>query len=166
MSVYEGTGHEILPVSAPPEISKLPPREWVKENLFSSPFNSVLTVVTTIILLAIFRGFLSFIFNPVRQWDGTATNMQLFMTRAYPDEQYIRVWFCVAVLLILTGMSMAVWQAGSAMPVAVLGRKLLATGALLALLALLAPFSASATVQWLAVALAVAAVGEIGRAHV
>jgi len=163
MSVYEGTGHEILPVSAPPEISKLPPREWVKENLFSSPFNSVLTVVTTIILLAIFRGFLSFIFNPVRQWDGTATNMQLFMTRAYPDEQYIRVWFCVAVILILTGMSMAVWQAGSAMPVAVLGRKLLATGALLALLALLAPFSASATVQWLAAALAVAAVGETIR---
>ena len=152
-----------VPWAAPPEIPKLPPREWVKENLFSSPFNSVLTVVTTIILLAVFRGFLSFIFNPVRQWDGTATNMQLFMTRAYPDEQYIRVWFCVAVILILTGMSMAVWQAGSTVPVAGLGRKLLATGALLALLALLAPFSASATVQWLAAALAVAAVGETIR---
>ena len=151
------------PLSAPPEIPKLPPREWVKENLFSSPFNSVLTVVTTIIVLAIFRGFLSFIFNPVRQWDSTATNMQLFMTRAYPDEQYIRVWFCVAVLLILTGVSMAVWQAGSTVPIAGLGRKLLAIGALLALLALLAPFSASATVQWLAAALAVAAVGEAIR---
>ena len=151
------------PLSAPPEIPKLAPREWVKENLFSSPFNSVLTVVTTIILLAIFRGFLSFIFNPVRQWDSTATNMQLFMTRAYPDEQYIRVWFCVAVLLILTGVSLAVWQAGSTVPVAGLGRKLLATGALLALFALLAPFSASATVQWLAAALAVAAVGETIR---
>ena len=152
-----------VPLSAPPEMPKLAPREWVKENLFSSPFNSVLTVVTTIILLAIFRGFLSFIFNPVRQWDSTATNMQLFMTRAYPDEQYIRVWFCVAVLLILTGLSLAVWQAGSTVPVAVLGRKLLAIGALLALLALLAPFSASATVQWLAAALAVAAVGETIR---
>ena len=151
------------PLSAPPEIPKLPPREWVKENLFSSPFNSVLTVVTTIIVLAIFRGFLSFIFNPVRQWDSTATNMQLFMTRAYPDEQYIRVWFCVAVLLILTGVSMAVWQAGSTVPIAGLGRKLLAIGALLALLALLAPFSASATIQWLAAALAVAAVGETIR---
>jgi len=135
----------------------------VKENLFSSPFNSALTVVTTIILLAVFRGFLSFIFNPVRQWDSTATNMQLFMTRAYPDEQYIRVWFCVAVILTLTGVSMAVWQAGSTVPVAGLGRKLLATGALLALLALLAPFSASATVQWLAAALAVAAIGEAIR---
>ncbi len=157
------TGNIIVPYTPPPEIPKLPPREWVKENLFSSPFNSVLTVVTTIILLAVFRGFLSFIFNPIRQWDSTATNMQLFMTRAYPDEQYIRVWFCVAVILILTGLSMAVWQAGSTMPIAVLGRKLLATGALLTLLALLAPFSASATVQWLAAALAVAAVGETAR---
>jgi len=157
------TGNIIVPYTPPPETPKLPPREWVKENLFSSPFNSVLTVVTTIILLAVFRGFLSFIFNPIRQWDSTATNMQLFMTRAYPDEQYIRVWFCVAVILILTGLSMAVWQAGSTMPIAVLGRKLLATGALLALLALLAPFSASATVQWLAAALAVAAVGETIR---
>ena len=147
----------------PPQIPKLPPREWVKENLFSSPFNSVLTVVTTIILLAIFRGFLSFIFNPIRQWDSTATNMQLFMTRAYPDEQYVRVWFCVAVILILTGMSMAVWRAGSTMPIARLGRKLLATGALLALLALLAPFSASATIQWLAAALVVAVLGETLR---
>ncbi len=157
------TGNIIVPYTPPPEIPKLPPREWVKENLFSSPFNSVLTVVTTIILLAVFRGFLSFIFNPIRQWDSTATNMQLFMTRAYPDEQYIRVWFCVAVILILTGLSMAVWQAGSTMPIAVLGRKLLAIGALLALLALLAPFSASATIQWLAAALAVAAVGETIR---
>ena len=152
-----------VPLSAPPDIPKLAPREWVKENLFSSPFNSVLTVVTTITLLAIFRGFLSFIFNPVRQWDSTATNMQLFMTRAYPDEQYIRVWFCVAVLLILTGLSLAVWQAGSTVAVAVLGHKLLAIGALLALFALLAPFSASATIQWLAAALAVAAVGETIR---
>ncbi len=147
----------------PPETPKLHPREWVKENLFSSPFNSVLTFVTTIILLAVFRGFLSFIFNPVRQWDSTATNMQLFMTRAYPDEQYIRVGFCVAVILILTGVSMAVWRTGSAMPVARVGHRLLATGALLALLALLAPFSAAATDQWLVAALAVAAIGEALR---
>ena len=152
-----------VPIAAPPEALKLPPREWVKANLFSSPFNSVLTVLTTVVLLAIFRGFLAFVFDPVRQWDSTATNLQLFMTRAYPDEQYIRIWFCVAVILILTGVSMAVWRAGSAMPTATVGHKLLGTGALLALLALLAPFSASATIQWLVAGLAVAATGEVLR---
>ena len=152
-----------VPIAAPPEALKLPPREWVKANLFSSPFNSVLTLLTTVVLLAIFRGFLAFVFDPVRQWDSTATNLQLFMTRAYPDEQYIRIWFCVAVILILTGVSMAVWRAGSTMPMAAIGHKLLGTGALLALLALLAPFSASATIQWLVAALAVAATGEVLR---
>ena len=152
-----------VPIAAPPEALKLPPREWVKANLFSSPFNSVLTVLTTVVLLAIFRGFLAFVFDPVRQWDSTATNLQLFMTRAYPDEQYIRIWFCVAVILILTGVSMAVWRAGSAMPMAAIGHKLLGTGALLSLLALLAPFSASATIQWLVAGLAVAATGEVLR---
>ena len=152
-----------VPIAAPPEALKLPPREWVKANLFSSPFNSVLTLLTTVVLLAIFRGFLAFVFDPVRQWDSTATNLQLFMTRAYPDEQYIRIWFCVAVILILTGVSMAVWRAGSTMPMAAIGHKLLGTGALLALLALLAPFSASATIQWLVAGLAVAATGEVLR---
>jgi len=82
------------------------------------------------------------------------------MTRAYPEEQYLRVWACVAIILVLTGMSMAVWRAGSTMPVAGLGRKLLTTGALLVLLTLLAPFSTGATVQWLAAALVVVAIGE------
>ena len=149
-----------VPITAPPETPKLPPGEWVKANLFSSPFNSVLTVVSTTFLLAVFRALLAFIFNPTRQWNAPATNLRLMMTRAYPEEQYLRVWACVAIILVLTGMSMAVWRAGSTMPVAGLGRKLLTTGALLVLLTLLAPFSTGATVQWLAAALVVVAAGE------
>ena len=121
ISSAAATAH--VPAAAAPEIPKLPPRQWAKENLFSNPFSSALTIITTVILLAISRALLSFIFNPIRQWDSTATNMQLFFTRAYPDEQYVRVWFCLAVILILTSVSMAVWQAGSSIPVARLGRK-------------------------------------------
>ena len=146
--------------AAPPEATRLPPRQWVKENLFSSPFSSALTIVTSIVLLAIVRSLLSFIFNPIRQWNSTATNMQLFFTRAYPDEQYIRVWFSLAVIIVLTSISMAVWRAGSSIPLARLGRKLLAGAALLLLLALLAPFSASATIQWTLAAACVAVIGE------
>ncbi len=163
-----GSGSEIasvaatatVPITAPPETPKLPPREWVKVNLFSSPFNSVLTVISTASLGFIAWFFLSFIFDPIRQWNAPATNLRLMMTRAYPEEQYLRVWVCVAIILVLTGMSMAVWRAGSTMPVAGLGRKLLATGALLVLLTFLAPFSTGATVQWLVAALVVVAIGE------
>ena len=152
-----------VPIAEPPETPKLPPREWVKANLFSSRFNSALTVVTTIILLVMFRGFLGFLFNPERQWHATATNLRLLMTHGYPEEQYLRIWVSFAVVLTLTGMSMAVWRAGSTMPVTELGRKLLATGATLTLLVFLAPFSARATVQWLIAALVVVAIGETFR---
>ena len=152
-----------VPIAEPPETPKLPPREWVKANLFSSRFNSALTVVTTIILLVMFRGFLGFLFNPERQWHATATNLRLLMTHGYPEEQYLRIWVSFAVILTLTGMSMAVWRAGSAMPVTELGGKLLTTGATLALLVFLAPFSARATVQWLIAALVVVAIGETFR---
>jgi general L-amino acid transport system permease protein len=152
-----------VPIAEPPETSKLPPREWVKANLFSSRFNSALTVVTTIILLVMSRGFLGFLFNPERQWHATATNLRLLMTHGYPEEQYLRIWVSFAVILTLTGMSMAVWRAGSAMPATELGRKLLTTGATLALLVFLAPFSARATVQWLIAALVVVAIGETFR---
>ena len=152
-----------VPIAEPPETPKLPPREWVKANLFSSRFNSALTVVTTIILLVVSRGFLRFLFNPERQWHATATNLRLLMTHGYPEEQYLRIWVSFAVILTLTGMSMAVWRAGSTMPVTELGRKLLATGATLILLSLLAPFSARATVQWLIAALVVVAIGETFR---
>ena len=152
-----------VPIAEPPETPKLPPREWVKANLFSSRFNSALTVVTTIVLLVMFRGLLGFLFNPERQWHATATNLRLLMTHGYPEEQYLRIWVSFAVILTLTGMSMAVWRAGSTMPVTELGRKLLATGATLTLLVFLAPFSARATVQWLIAALVVVAIGETFR---
>ncbi|MBH99460.1 MAG: hypothetical protein CL467_02530 [Acidimicrobiaceae bacterium] len=161
ISSAAATAH--VPAAAAPEIPKLPPRQWAKENLFSNPFSTALTIITTVILLTISRALLSFIFNPIRQWDSTATNMQLFFTRAYPDEQYVRVWFCLAVILILTSVSMAVWQAGSSIPVARLGRKFLAGGALLGILTLLAPFSTSGTIKWLLAAACVAVIGESTR---
>ena len=156
-------GSFTIPYTPPPATPKLPPRKWVRANLFSTPFNAVLTVVSSLILLTIIRGLLAFLFNPTRQWNATATNLRLLMTQAYPEEQYLRIWVCTAVILILTGFSMAVWRAGSAIPIVKVGQNLLATGVVLALMTLLAPFSGSATVQWLIVAGVVAAVGEALR---
>jgi len=169
MSEFAGLGADLgmstgmIPITAPPETPKLPPREWVKANLFSSPFNSVLTVVASIIILAITRGLMSFIFNPQRQWDATATNLRLLMTQAYPEEQYLRIWIATAVVFTLTGLSLAVWRAGSAVPLSDVGRRLLTFGGTIALLVLLAPFSVRATIIWLVVAVAVAGGGEALR---
>ncbi|SVB45952.1 uncharacterized protein METZ01_LOCUS198806, partial [marine metagenome] len=147
----------------PPENPPPPPRQWIRENLFSSLFNTVLTIVSSLVILAIVRGLLAFIFNPQRQWEATATNLRLLMTQAYPEEQYLRVWVCVAVILTLTAMSMAVWRAGSAVPLPGVGRRLLSGGVLLAIMALLAPFGTRSTFIWLVIAIVVAAGGEALR---
>ncbi len=157
------SGLGVPTIPAPPEEPHLPPRQWIRENLFSSLFNTVLTIVSSLVILAIVRGLLAFIFNPQRQWEATATNLRLLMTQAYPEEQYLRVWVCVAVVLTLTAMSMAVWRAGSAVPLPGVGGRLLSGGVLLAIMALLAPFGTRSTFIWLVIAIVVAAGGEALR---
>ena len=157
------SGLGVPTIPAPPEEPHLPPRQWIRENLFSSLFNTVLTIVSSLVILAIVRGLLAFIFNPQRQWEATATNLRLLMTQAYPEEQYLRVWVCVAVILTLTAMSMAVWRAGSAVPLPGVGGRLLSGGVLLAIMALLAPFGTRSTFIWLVIGIVVAAGGEALR---
>jgi general L-amino acid transport system permease protein len=98
---------------ARPEEHQLPPGEWVKENLFSSFFNGLLTIFFAAFGFVVVRGLLSFIFNPATRWDGTATNLRFLMTGAYPSEQYIRVWVSLGIIFALAGLTAAVWKAGS-----------------------------------------------------
>jgi general L-amino acid transport system permease protein len=141
-----------------PEDVRLPPREWVKENLFSSWFNTALTVVFTIVAVLFVRGLLQFIFSPDRRWDGTATNMRLLMTLNYPAEQYSRVWVSVGIIVVLAGLSAAAWNLGSAVNLRDLARRGWILAASIGIVGLLAPFSASARFWYLAVAVTLAVV--------
>ena len=49
MSAIDTAALEPLPLSEPPR-RKLPPRDWVRENLFSGLFNSALTIVFALLL--------------------------------------------------------------------------------------------------------------------
>ena len=140
----------------PPKAAVLSPSEWLKANLFSSTFNSILTVISVAAILLIIRGLLSFIFNPLRQWSATATNMRLLMTQAYPENQYVRIWVSLGVLLFLAGVSMAFWRAGRRVQIAQVGKRLLGIGAFILLTTLLAPFSNQATVIWLLIGVFIA----------
>ncbi len=143
----------------PPKVAALSPTEWLKANLFSNAFNSVLTVLSTAAILLIIRGLLSFIFNPLRQWSATATNMRLLMTQAYPEHQYARIWVSLGFLLFLTGISLAFWRAGRSVQLSQVGKRLLAIGAFILLATLLAPFSSRATIIWLIVGAFIVGIG-------
>ena len=93
-------------VAQKPEEPSLSAREWVRQNLFSTPFNSVLTVVFAAVILLVVRGLLNFTFSEEREWDAVRTNLRLMFTHAYPEEQYIRIWVCVGTVAVLAGLSM------------------------------------------------------------
>ena len=114
-----------------PEEPSLSAREWVRHNLFSSPFNSALTVVFGLLILLVARGLLNFSFSEEREWDAVRTNLRLIFTHAYPEEQYIRIWFCVGTVLVLAGLSMGLFAGrGRGVSMKKLASSLMGTAAL------------------------------------
>ncbi len=142
-----------------PREPHLSPGQWVRENLFSSWFNGVLTVVFSLFVIVFVRGMLGFIFAPERQWNAPATNLQLLMTQAYPDDQYTRIWVCVGTLIALTGLSLAAWGVAPRFTWRSLGRSALAVGGTVIAVGVLAPFSSSARLSYLLVGLVPVVVG-------
>jgi general L-amino acid transport system permease protein len=80
------------------------PAEWVKENLFSTPFNSLLTVVFG--LLALFLGFqvIRFVFF-TGQWGVFQRNARSYATGRWPLEELWRVWVSIYGAALLAGLS-------------------------------------------------------------
>ena len=95
--------------ASPPEQPSLPLGRWVRENLFSTPFNSALTAVFGALMLLVARGLLNFVFSEERNWDAVRTNMRLIFTHAYPEEQYVRIWVCVGTIVVLAGVSLGLF---------------------------------------------------------
>lgn len=108
----------------PPVEPSLPPREWMKENLFYSVGSTILTIVFGLVAIAAYRAILNFAFhNPERNWKAVPTNIRLMMTQSYPESQYVRIWVSLGVLLALAGLTLGV---GRSRPLIAL-RKILTT---------------------------------------
>ena len=89
-----------------PEEPSLSAREWMRQNLFSTPLNSALTVVFGLLILAVARGLLNFGFSEEREWDAVRTNLRLIFTYNYPEDEYSRIWVCVGTVAVLAGISL------------------------------------------------------------
>ena len=98
-----------------------PPGKWLHENLFSSVFNSVLTVVSVLVLLWALRGLLNFIFSEERTWDAVRVNLRLLFTHSYPEERFSRVWTSVGAIAVMTGLSLGLSARFPAIPLRRIG---------------------------------------------
>ncbi|HEX2884176.1 MAG TPA: amino acid ABC transporter permease [Candidatus Limnocylindria bacterium] len=92
----------------PPPSSSIGPIAWLRANLFSSWFNSLLTVVIGALLAWLAAGIVGWAAGEAR-WSVVTNNLRLFLIGQYPPEQAWRIWLDLALLSVLAGISAGAW---------------------------------------------------------
>lgn len=151
---------EPIPLPEPPVERRLPPREWITENLISPWHNALMTLVVGSALLYVAYRVLRFVFGTAR-WEVVRVNLTNFMVALYPRNQLWRVWLAAFVIVLAFGFRLG---AASAARVPVEGdlpawRRVLARGWPLALfVAVIAALSQNGKTVGLIAGVAVAGV--------
>ncbi len=84
------------------------PLHWLRQNLFSSWFNTLLTFVSLGLIYVVLRQTLTWIFLGA-DWEVVVANLRLFMVGTYPVDQVWRLWLSVALIVSLIGLSWGIW---------------------------------------------------------
>lgn len=124
----------------PPPSSTVGPVAWLRQNLFSSWFSSLVTIVL-LTLIAVLLGLLAQWALTQARWGVITANLKLFLIGLYPFEEAWRVWLSLSILSVLAGVSAGTWRTGA---VRTLASWLAAGQALIALLALASGLGANA----------------------
>jgi general L-amino acid transport system permease protein len=96
------------PGASRPQV-RVPPRQWVHENLFAGPFNSALTVVFGGVLAYVVYRLLRFVLVSA-DWEVVRRNLRLFMVGRFPVDDLWRLWTSLA--LLAAGVGFAFGAAG------------------------------------------------------
>jgi general L-amino acid transport system permease protein len=84
------------------------PVRWLQENLFSTWYNALLTVLAAVFAFSVLRGGLRWIFSTAN-WEPVANSLKLFAVGQYPPEELWRVGIIVFMVSFLFGLSWRVW---------------------------------------------------------
>jgi general L-amino acid transport system permease protein len=114
-----------------PPVTSVGPLSWLRQNLFSTWYNALLTVVVGAVLVWLGVQVVGWTVAEAR-WGVVTANLRLFLIGLYPIEEAWRIGLSLAILSVLAGVSAAVY-AGAA--VRTLAFSLAAGQAILALLA-------------------------------
>jgi general L-amino acid transport system permease protein len=92
--------------SRPP--SSAGPAHWLKKNLFSTWYNSLLTVLAVLFLVFVVRGIVGWVLFTA-DWSPVTKSLRLFAVGLYPVEEIWRIGLVLAMTSFLMGMSWGVW---------------------------------------------------------
>jgi general L-amino acid transport system permease protein len=111
-----------LPEPEPP-VRGLTPRQWVRTNLASTPFNAVLTVLIGVAVgWALYR-LVRWVFVTA-DWTIVRVNLRLFMVGRFPADQLWRLWVAGYVLVAMVGLAGGALAASMRRPVAGEGERI------------------------------------------
>jgi general L-amino acid transport system permease protein len=102
MTIEEERPVETAPIKAPAT-----PGEWIRQNLFSSTFNTILTVISAIVVLYFGFQIVRWIFGGA-DWQVVKANLRIYMIGRFPVEEAWRVWASAYVVAALVGLSWGV----------------------------------------------------------
>ncbi len=94
------------PVSQPPAGLRLGP--WLKKNLFSTWYNSLLTVVSSILIFVVLKALLSWVLFTA-DWSPVVQSLKLFAVGLFPLDEIWRVGTVLAMVSLLMGLSWGAW---------------------------------------------------------
>lgn len=81
---------------------------WLRANLFSSPMNTALTVITLVVVGWFFVGTAAWALHDA-EWTVITSNLRLMLVGQYDPAQLWRVNLLAVVLLFLCGISLTLW---------------------------------------------------------
>jgi general L-amino acid transport system permease protein len=97
LSDLDAAMEEPRPVPDEPRPSeRVPPATWVRDNLFNSPLNTVLTIVFSALAAFVLYRAAVFLFVSGR-WSVIEVNLANFMVGRYPRSDLFRVWVALYV---------------------------------------------------------------------
>ncbi|WP_414623999.1 amino acid ABC transporter permease [Calothrix sp. CCY 0018] len=88
---------------------------WLRKNLFSTWYNSLLTIFCLIIILFFGWNLLNWIFTQA-QWEVVEANLRIFLVGRYPESLYWRVWISSLIASTLTFIALGVFSAKQNLP--------------------------------------------------
>ena len=97
----------------PPE-AKVSPGKWIRQNLFSTWYNCILTVISLWLIYWVTSNLIIWAFSEA-QWQVLDANWRLFFVGRYPVKDLWRVWLTLGVIVGLGGISWGVFARDAAM---------------------------------------------------
>lgn len=106
------TQMDSVPPIAPPVSPSLSPVEWLRKNLFSTWYNSILTVICLVVLFQGLKTISLWLFTQA-QWAVVQGNLRLFFVGLFPQELYWRVWLSLGIIAAIAGLGWGFSQKNS-----------------------------------------------------